>query len=58
MRLRAPPRAETPPIPRLQELGVRRLSVGGGALRAVLRRLQEIADELQGPGTLGSLFDG
>ena len=51
-------RAETPPIPRLQELGVRRLSVGGGALRAVLRRLQEIADELQGPGTLGSLFDG
>ena len=43
-------RPETPPLPRLRELGVRRVSVGGGALRAVLRQLRVIGDELNGDG--------
>lgn len=43
-------RPETPPLPRLRELGVRRVSVGGGALRAVLRQLGVIGDELNRDG--------
>ena len=48
-------RPDTPPLPRLKELGVRRVSVGGGALRAVLRQLRVIGEELQGGGSFGWL---
>ena len=51
-------RPTTPPVPRLRELGVRRVSVGGGALRAVLGRLRAIGDSLQGDGGFGWLADG
>jgi 2-methylisocitrate lyase-like PEP mutase family enzyme len=41
----------TPPIPELAQLGVRRVSIGSGAMRASLWRARSIADQLlrQGP---------
>jgi 2-methylisocitrate lyase-like PEP mutase family enzyme len=36
-----------PPVPRLIELGVRRVSFGGGLHRALMSRLQELADEIR-----------
>ncbi len=45
----------TPPAPALRELGVRRLSLGSGPIRATLGMLQAIAAELQGSGTYGYL---
>jgi 2-methylisocitrate lyase-like PEP mutase family enzyme len=48
-------RPRTPPVRVLQELGVRRLSVGSGPMRATLGLLRSIAGELQGAGTYGYL---
>ena len=39
-----------PAIPALAQLGVARVSVGGGPMRATLTLLRRIADELRGPG--------
>ncbi len=39
-----------PSIPELAQLGVARVSVGGGPMRATLTLLRRIADELRGPG--------
>lgn len=43
----------TPSVPRLMELGVRRLSAGGGLLRAAYGAAREAVRELLGPGTYG-----
>jgi len=47
-----------PPIPELARLGVRRLSIGSGAMRAALGLVRRIAEELRGPGTYQRLFEG
>ena len=44
-----------PPVPELEALGVRRLSLGSGAMRATLGLLRRIAAELRGPGTFAAL---
>ncbi|HEX7120509.1 MAG TPA: isocitrate lyase/phosphoenolpyruvate mutase family protein [Longimicrobiales bacterium] len=49
--------AATPPVGELERLGVRRLSVGSGPIRAALARVRRIAAELLGPGTYGALTD-
>jgi len=50
--------AGCPPVKELEEMGVRRLSVGSGAMRATLGLVRRIADELRGPGTYTALLDG
>ena len=47
----------TPPVAVLRELGVKRLSLGSGPMRATLGRLRTIAAELQGAGTYRFLDD-
>jgi 2-methylisocitrate lyase-like PEP mutase family enzyme len=47
----------TPPVHVLQELGVRRLSLGSGPMRAALGLLRTIAAELKGAGTYRYLDD-
>jgi 2-methylisocitrate lyase-like PEP mutase family enzyme len=41
----------TPPVPELQRLGVARVSVGSGPMRAAMSVTRKIAMELLGPGT-------
>jgi 2-methylisocitrate lyase-like PEP mutase family enzyme len=43
-----------PPIPELQKLGVARVSVGSGPMRAALTLLRRIAEDLRGPGDFTS----
>lgn len=50
--------AGTPPIPRLQEIGVRRVSMGSGLARAAMTLTRGIARQLKESGTYGSMFDG
>lgn len=45
----------TPPIPELERLGVARVSLGSGPMRATLGLLRRIADELKATGTYGAL---
>jgi 2-methylisocitrate lyase-like PEP mutase family enzyme len=40
-----------PSIPELRDLGVARVSVGAGAMRATLAYTRRVAEELLGPGT-------
>lgn len=47
----------TPPVGVLQELGVKRLSLGSGPIRATLGLLKAIAAELQGAGAYRHLDD-
>ena len=47
----------TPPVPELQKLGVARVSLGSGPMRAALGLLRRIAEELKGTGTYKSLED-
>jgi 2-methylisocitrate lyase-like PEP mutase family enzyme len=44
-----------PPVPELQKLGVARVSVGSGAMRATLGLLRRIAEELRSAGTYATL---
>lgn len=44
-----------PPVPELEALGVRRLSLGSGAMRATLGLVRRIVEELRGPGTFTAL---
>jgi 2-methylisocitrate lyase-like PEP mutase family enzyme len=46
-----------PPVPELEALGVRRLSLGSGVIRATLGLVRRIAAELRGPGTFSALLD-
>jgi 2-methylisocitrate lyase-like PEP mutase family enzyme len=43
-----------PPIPELERLGVRRVSVGSGPMRATMTLLRKVAGELNGTGTYTS----
>jgi len=45
----------TPSIPELGKLGVARVSVGSGPMRATLGLLRRVAEELRGAGTYGAL---
>jgi 2-methylisocitrate lyase-like PEP mutase family enzyme len=47
-----------PTIPRLQELGVARVSVGSGIMRATLGLTRRIARELKQSGTYTTLLEG
>jgi 2-methylisocitrate lyase-like PEP mutase family enzyme len=49
--------AGAPPVPRLEALGVARVSVGSGPMRATLGLLQRIAAELRA-GTYSAFLDG
>jgi 2-methylisocitrate lyase-like PEP mutase family enzyme len=48
----------TPPIAELERLGVRRVSVGSGPMRATLGLVQRIARELKEQGTYSSFVEG
>jgi 2-methylisocitrate lyase-like PEP mutase family enzyme len=50
--------AGTPRISELEELGVRRVTVGSGAMRATLGLVRRIADELKDAGTYSSFLEG
>jgi 2-methylisocitrate lyase-like PEP mutase family enzyme len=50
--------ANLPTIPRLRELGVARVSVGSGIMRATLGLTRRIAQELKHSGTYTALLDG
>ncbi len=50
--------AGTPRIGDLEKLGVRRVTVGSGAMRATLGLVQRIARELKDEGTYSSFLDG
>ncbi len=45
----------SPPVPKLHKLGVARVSVGSGAMRATLGLLRRIAEELKSAGTYATL---
>lgn len=47
-----------PPLKRLHELGVARVSVGSGIARAALGTVRRIAVELRAMGAYGEMFDG
>jgi 2-methylisocitrate lyase-like PEP mutase family enzyme len=50
--------ANLPTIPRLRELGVARVSVGSGIMRATLGLNRRIAQELKHSGTYNALLEG
>ena len=50
--------AGTPPIAELERLGVRRVTIGSGAMRATMGLTQRIAQELRDQGTYSSFTDG
>ena len=50
--------ANSPSIPRLRELGVARVSVGSGIMRASLGVTRRIAQELKASGTYTALLEG
>jgi len=47
--------AASPPVPELERLGVARVSLGSGPMRAGLTVLKRLAEELRGAGTYGAL---
>ena len=47
----------TPPVARLQELGVRRVSLGSGPMRATLGLMRRIAEEFRDSGTYTQMLD-
>jgi 2-methylisocitrate lyase-like PEP mutase family enzyme len=47
----------SPPVPELSKLGVARVSLGSGTMRATLGHLRRIAEELKTNGTYSSLED-
>jgi 2-methylisocitrate lyase-like PEP mutase family enzyme len=49
--------AGSPTIPELKKLGVKRISMGSGPMRAALGLLRRIAQEAQATGTYGLLLD-
>jgi 2-methylisocitrate lyase-like PEP mutase family enzyme len=46
----------TPSVDELETIGVARLSIGGGAMRAALALIRDIAAELRNEGTYRTLF--
>lgn len=49
--------AGTPPVPELQRLGVARVSLGSGPMRATLAVVRDIARQLKTAGTYGAFTD-
>ena len=47
-----------PPLSRLREIGVKRVSTGSGIARATIGLTQRIAREIKETGSVASLFDG
>jgi 2-methylisocitrate lyase-like PEP mutase family enzyme len=47
----------SPSVPELEKLGVARVSLGSGPMRATLGLVQKIAQELKTNGTYGALED-
>jgi 2-methylisocitrate lyase-like PEP mutase family enzyme len=47
-----------PPIPELEKIGVRRISIGSGVMRSTLGLVRRIGKELLEKGTYSSVFDG
>jgi len=47
--------AASPPVPELERLGVARVSLGSGPMRAGLTALKRLTEELRGAGTYGAL---
>ena len=47
--------AGTPPVTELERLGVARVSLGSGPMRATLGLLRRLAEELKTAGTYGAL---
>jgi len=43
--------ANTPPVPKLRELGVKRVTVGSNITKAALMAVKRAAEELRGPGS-------
>ena len=41
----------TPPVPKLCELGVKRVTIGSNLTKAAMSLVRRAADELRGPGT-------
>jgi 2-methylisocitrate lyase-like PEP mutase family enzyme len=50
--------ANTPSIPRLEDLGVARVSVGSGVMRATMGLVRDIAAELKHEGTYSRMLEG
>jgi 2-methylisocitrate lyase-like PEP mutase family enzyme len=50
--------ANAPSIPRLEDLGVARVSVGSGIMRATMGLTRRIADELKHDGTYSRMLEG
>ena len=48
----------TPSVARLQELGVRRVSLGSGPMRATMGLMRRIAEEFRDSGTYTQMLDG
>jgi 2-methylisocitrate lyase-like PEP mutase family enzyme len=48
----------SPPVAKLQELGVARVSTGAGIMRAAMGLTQRAAEELHGSGTYRAMFEG
>jgi len=48
----------TPPVSRLKELGVARVSVGSGMMRSALGHTRRIAEDLQRTGQFGKMIEG
>lgn len=48
----------TPPVLRLEQLGVARISVGSGPMRATMGLMRAIAEELRDSGTYSRMLDG
>ena len=48
----------TPPVGRLQELGVARVSLGSGPMRATMGLMRAIAEELRDAGTYHRMLEG
>ena len=49
-------RPATPPLDRLREIGVRRISIGGSLMRAVMKDARRIAEAVRG-GDFGALWE-
>ena len=50
--------AGVPPVRELERLGVARVSVGSGVMRATLGLVRRISEELLGAGTYGGMLEG
>lgn len=50
--------AGTPPVARLKELGVARVSVGSGMMRSAMGHTRRIAEDLKSTGEFGKMIEG